>query len=163
MVTYGIVRQTFFYDSPVYSLREPISFFLTREEQIFGILMFILALNSRYLTTVDMWLSKAFGYVELGILVISMGVHYRWLFINCIISSILFIIPQPEYCGVLNFRNLTADNFETIVEHAPKKETWVVCFFTTWAHNCSQLTPILAHLRYTRFFSFLLVVCSTSF
>jgi len=135
-----------FREHPTFHQREIYSFYLTREEQVFGMLGTLLCLQSMYLVTLDMWFSKIFGYFKLSVIVISLGVDWGWMGCNLLIGSMFWLVPQPEYRGPSRIISLMEPTFEQKVERAGPGESWLVLFYTPWAHDCAQFSPLFSEL-----------------
>jgi len=136
-----------FWDSPVFNKREMYSFFLTREEQIFGILGVTFLLKVRYLVTPDMLWGQFFGFYQVGLLIITLGVSYIWFALSCLFALILYLfVPQPAYIGPAKIERLNDRDFEKLVENGSPKESWVILFYAHWAHNCNQFMVLFSEL-----------------
>jgi len=123
------------------------SFFLTREEQIFGILGITFLLKVRFLVTPDMIWGHFFGSYQIGLIIITLGVDYLWFGLSCLFSLILYLfVPQPEYKGPAKIEYLVDREFERRVENAPPTESWIVLFYAHWAYDCNQFMVLYSEL-----------------
>lgn len=136
-----------FRDSKVFTKRDMYSFFLTREEQIFGILGITFLLKVRFLVTPDMIWGHFFGSYQIGLIIITLGVNYIWFALSLLFALVLYLfVPQPAYEGSAKVDQLTDREFEKRVEHAPPTESWIVLFYAHWAYDCNQFMVLYSEL-----------------
>jgi len=145
-ISYILTRQHF-RDSAVFTKREMYSFYLTREEQIFGLLGITFFIKIRFLVTLDMILGHFFGSFQVGLIVITLGVDYTWFGMVILFATLMYVlVPQPSYTGPAKVRTLSEDDFSSLVEHSSPDESWIVLFYAHWAYDCNQFMVLFSQL-----------------
>lgn len=146
IVTYIVLRLQRL--SPEYTgldLRDMFGF--TREMQIYLCLFLLLATRVLSAPTMDVYLSSAFNFCRLSILLCLWYMNVQLLLVFGTLWAVMYATcPQPRFAlpEALNIMTLNPITFkQRVLENTHETVTIVWCH-APWSPRCSQLTPVFA-------------------
>lgn len=130
-----------------HELSLPDMFGVTREAQIYicvGLMLFSRALSA---PTLDAYLSSAFMFARVGVLVCLWYMDMRLAGVFAALWTVLYAVcPQPRHRLPESVATLNNVTYEQRIAKNTHKTIHVLWCHATWSARCSQLAPVLVSL-----------------
>lgn len=122
-------------------------FGITRETQIYICVALMLFSRSLSAPTLDAYLSSAFMFTRVGVLLCLWYMEIRLLGVFAALWTLLYAIcPQPRYRLPDSVVTLNNVSYNERIAKNKHKTIYVLWCHATWSARCSQLAPVLATL-----------------
>lgn len=122
-------------------------FGITREATIYfclSLMLFVRALSS---PTFDVYISAAFSYCRITILVCLYHMHWKFFIIFLGLWTLIYAVcPQPLFRLPSSVANLTSPSFHERITRNTHQTIYILWCHAPWSSRCSQLTPVFATL-----------------
>lgn len=120
---------------------------LPMESQISMMLVIILGMKLRKAISIDHFIATLFRFTKVAILGFCYYSDMRAVAWYMVLFLVLWLtLTQPEYEGETAVTLLRGHTFEEEVENDKSGAFTLVEFYTTWASDCAQFTPLFASL-----------------
>lgn len=128
-------------------LARPDMFGITREAQIYFCLSMMLFTRALSAPTLDVYLSSAFMFSRLCVLLCLWYMHARLFAGFAGLWALLYAVcPQPRYRLPDSIITLNNASFDDRITRSDHRSIYIVWCHATWSARCSQLAPVLAQL-----------------
>lgn len=115
--------------------------------QIYICLFLMLISRALSAPTLDAYLSSAFMFARVAILVVLWYMDHRFAGIFAALWTLLYAVcPQPRYRLPESIATLNHASFNDRITRNKHKTIYVLWCHATWSARCSQLLPVLAKL-----------------